>query len=76
MDKIHAQIKNEIYKALEGLGACMDLLSIVGSYRDTQSDKDTLEMLRNHNAGEPLMAKVIASDGTDFRENFPGKLKH
>ncbi len=37
---LKAQIADEIYAALERLGADEELLAIVGSWRDTPSDPD------------------------------------
>jgi len=48
---IKADIASEFYKAIETLGAKPDLLSIVGSYGDTQdTDEWVLEALRKWNA--------------------------
>lgn len=44
------EILTEIYKAFYGLGAKMDLLSIIGSYKDTQSDEEILDMLKHYNS--------------------------
>jgi hypothetical protein len=52
---ITAQIAGEIYAALERLGADEDLLSIVGSWRDTLKDAEVLSMLREYNAGRPTL---------------------
>jgi hypothetical protein len=46
---IKAQIAVEIYAALERLGADEDLLSIVGSWRDTLDDVEVLALLRAYN---------------------------
>jgi hypothetical protein len=48
---IKAQLAGEIYIALERLGADEELLSIVGSWRDTLGDATVLELLRDYNAG-------------------------
>lgn len=40
----------EIYHTLQAHGAKSDLLSIVGSYHDTQTDDWVLEQLRRWNA--------------------------
>ena len=40
------QIKNELYRAFENLGAKSDLLCIIGSWGDTMSDEETLEDLK------------------------------
>jgi hypothetical protein len=47
---INAQIAVEIYAALERLGAEPELLSIVGSWRDTLEDSEVLALLQRYNA--------------------------
>jgi hypothetical protein len=47
---IRARIVGEIYMALERLDADAELLSIVGSWRDTLSDEEVLRLLENYNA--------------------------
>ena len=42
---IEAQIHNRLYEALEAIGAPLDLLQIVGSWKDTQTPEQTLEQL-------------------------------
>jgi hypothetical protein len=42
---------------LERLGADEELLAIVGSWRDTLDDADVLRLLRDHNAGRPILHK-------------------
>ena len=49
LSKIDGQIKEELYKALELLGAQSDLLGIVGSWGDTQDDEWVLNELRDWN---------------------------
>ena len=39
LSKIDGQIKTELYKALDYLGAKFDLLGIVGSWGDTLDDE-------------------------------------
>ncbi len=48
---LKAQIVDELYTALEWLGADGELLAIVGSWGDTLPDVDVLRMLREYNAG-------------------------
>jgi hypothetical protein len=48
---IKAQIVGEIYIALQRLDADEELLSIIGSWRDTLGDATVLELLRDYNAG-------------------------
>lgn len=47
---INADIKNEISRALEILGADRQLLAIVGSWGDTLSHREILRLLREWNA--------------------------
>lgn len=49
-DDLTAKIAGEIYRAMERLGAEPDLLSILGSYRDTLDDAEILSLLRDWNA--------------------------
>ncbi len=50
MNDCKAAIASELYKALERLEAPPDLLSIIGSYGDTLSDEEVLQLLRDWNA--------------------------
>jgi len=51
---------NEMYCALERLGAHRWLLAAIGSWNDTATDGEVLELLRDVNAGTFEM-HVIAS---------------
>lgn len=55
---IHLEISQQIYRALEILGAESDLLSIIGSYGDTLSDDEILDMLKDWNVGRPVIHTV------------------
>lgn len=46
--------------ALLNLGAPVELLCIVGSYGDTQTDSDILEMLEQYNERGTRMEEIIA----------------
>lgn len=46
--------------ALQSLGAPVELLCIVGSYGDTQTDDDILEMLEQYNERGTSMEEIIA----------------
>lgn len=46
--------------ALQNLGAPVELLCIVGSYGDTQTDADILEMLEQYNERGTSMEEIIA----------------
>lgn len=48
--RLKPAIANELYKAIESLGAKSDLLQIIGSYGDTQPDSWVLDSLREYNA--------------------------
>jgi hypothetical protein len=43
---IEQEIRSEIYRALDALGADANLLSTVGSWGDTLPDNDVLQLLR------------------------------
>jgi len=61
MNGIHNKINRQIYLAMEKLGADPELLSIIGSYGDSQSDADILEMLEQYNENGTCIAKTIFS---------------
>jgi len=48
--------------ALQNLGAPVELLCIVGSYGDTQTDSDILEMLEQYNERGTSMEVIIAPE--------------
>ena len=50
--------------ALQNLGAPVELLCIVGSYGDTQTDSDILEMLEQHNERGTCMDVIISPEFT------------
>ena len=47
---LKAQIAQELYFAMDRLGANPDLLSIIGSHGDTLSDEEILALLKEYNA--------------------------
>jgi hypothetical protein len=49
---IDGQIRSEIYRALELLGANHELLATVGSWGDTIDDEEVVRLLREWNAAE------------------------
>lgn len=63
MTQTQLAIIKEVYVALEKLGAPPALLGAVGSWQDTVSDEDVLELLRDWNAGRPMLDEVYASTG-------------
>jgi hypothetical protein len=54
-------IKDEIYRALEELGANGHLLAIVGSWGDTLTEAEVLEHLRTWNESGRVFERVLAS---------------
>jgi hypothetical protein len=56
---------DEAQRALRDLGADIDLQSIVDSWQDTLPDEDILQLLRNWNAGLPLLQTIYASKPQD-----------
>lgn len=52
-DEMKAAIAAELVEALRKLGAKSDLLGLVGSYGDSQSDERVLEALRRWNKVTP-----------------------
>lgn len=53
-------IRAEIYKALETLGADIELLGAVGSWKDTLEDLDVLDLLKDWNEENARPAPVVA----------------
>lgn len=49
---IERQIRSEIYRAMERLGADRDLLAAVGSWGDTLLDQEVLALLQEWNLRE------------------------
>jgi hypothetical protein len=52
---LRVQIAGEIYIALQQLDADEELLSIIGSWGDALDDTEVLAMLREFNAGRPML---------------------
>lgn len=57
--EITGQIITEIYKAVEKLGGMSDILSMIGSWRDTLPDADVLAGLKEWNASALSAASSI-----------------
>ncbi|WP_220711550.1 hypothetical protein [Citrobacter freundii] len=55
-------LANQLTIALQNLGAPVELLCIVGSYGDTQTDSDILEMLEQYNERGTCMDVIIAPE--------------
>jgi hypothetical protein len=49
------RIQTGVYKAMEKLGACPELLSIVGSWGDTLPDETVARMIEEWNGGTPTI---------------------
>jgi hypothetical protein len=49
IDNVEAEIRAELYRALEYLGADRKLLAAVGSWGDTLEDTKVLELLKRWN---------------------------
>ena len=60
---IRAQIAQELYFAMDRLGADPDLLSIIGSYGYTLSDEEVLALLPEYNATGRVLRHRSASLG-------------
>ena len=59
-DTIHQKINKQITIAIKNLGADIELLCLVGSYHETQSDSDILEMLEQYNEKGSYIQKFIS----------------
>lgn len=59
-DRMKMRLAKQLTIALQNLGAPTELLFVVGSYGDTQSDEDILEMLEQHNESGTYVHEVIA----------------
>jgi hypothetical protein len=55
---LRGEIAAELYKALEHLDANSDLLALVGSYGETLDDETVLALLKEYNAGRPIIYPV------------------
>lgn len=49
MSDISRQFGREVYRSLEALGADEDVLSVVGSWRDTLPDEEVVGLLKGYN---------------------------
>lgn len=59
-DAMKMKLAKQLTIAMQNLGASVELLCIVGSYGDTQSDADILEALEQHNERGTCMEVIIA----------------
>lgn len=58
-DRMKMSLAKQLTIALQNLGAPTELLFVVGSYGDTQSDEDILEMLEQYNDRGTYVHEVI-----------------
>jgi hypothetical protein len=58
---IEQQIRSEIYRAFELLGANRELLGTVGSWGDTLNDEEVLTLLKEWNAEEARREKLASN---------------
>lgn len=68
MKEIDLQIIKQIYNILHKLGASEEILSVVGSYKDTLSDEDVLALLIEYNK-EEILFKHKDSERKDINPN-------
>ena len=58
---IEQQIRSEIYRAFELLGANRELLGTIGSWGDTLDDTEILRLLKEWNADEARREKLASN---------------
>lgn len=63
---IEQQIRSEIYRAFELLGAGRELLGTIGSWGDTLDDKEVLTLLKDWNADESRRGKIASNWFSDL----------
>jgi hypothetical protein len=59
LDAMKMKLSRQLNIALQNLNADIELLCIVGSYGDTQSDEDILECLEQYNERGTCMQEII-----------------
>lgn len=59
-DAMKMALGKQLTIAMQNLGAPIELLCIVGSYGDTQTDTDVIEMLEQYNNRGSCMEEIIA----------------
>jgi hypothetical protein len=57
---IEQQIRSEIYRAFEILGANSELLATIGSWGDTLDDEEILRLLKEWNTDEARREKLAS----------------
>lgn len=55
------KIIGQINIAVQNLGGSMELLCLIGSFGQSQTDSDVLEMLESYNKTGTYMSEIIAS---------------
>lgn len=73
LDEIDFAFTGRVYDGLEAAGASRFVLGTIGSWRDGNTDQETLEMLRDLNAGT-FEFQPIASTGGTTHVNEPQAL--
>ena len=68
------KIIRQMYIAIEKLGGDVELLCLVGSFGQTQTDSDVLEMITEYNLNGTYMSEIIA-DINDTPEIRRSRLK-
>ena len=63
-EQMKMSLAKQLTIALQNLGAPVELLCIVGSYVDTQTDADILEMLEQYNDRGTCMDVIIDPEFT------------
>ena len=63
-EEIKMALAKQLAIAMQNLGAPVELLCIVGSYGDTQTDSDILEMLEQYNERGTCMDVIIVPEFT------------
>ena len=58
---IEQQIRSEIYRAFEILGAGAELLATIGSWGDTLDDSEILRVLKEWNTEEARRGKLASN---------------
>lgn len=59
-EQMKMALAKQLTITMQNLGAPVELLCIVGSYGDTQSDSDILDMLEQYNERGTCMDVIIA----------------
>ncbi len=63
-EQMKMALAKQLTITMQNLGAPVELLCIVGSYGDTQSDSDILDMLEQYNERGTCMDVIVAPEFT------------